>query len=97
MKATGFRTNIGKLRMTGDEASLEEFCASLDVTLTLEEGVELSGNQIRVTNYDNDTGMATIMFERSISVLAAEAILSPDDIILFGGFGDEELDDFTDI
>ena len=87
MNIIGFRTNIGTGRMEEGETE-EGFCGECHVFLKLHEGNIIEGNAINVTDYDNDTGMATVMFERSISQATAETLLDRHDIFLFDGFDD---------
>lgn len=90
MLVVGFRTDIGPGRMM-DEETEEQFCLDVVVSLKLYEGNEITGNNVTCVSYDNETGMATIMFDRPMSQSLAETLLSKDDIFLFDGFdGDHE-------
>jgi len=91
MNVLGFRTNIGPGRIE-DGGTEEEFCLECKVLLKLYEGNVIEGNDLYVTSYDNETGWATAMFERPISEMTAETLLSKDDILIFGGFGDVDFD-----
>ena len=88
MYVVGFRTDIGPGRMMDDETE-EIFCSEVIVSLKLHEGNEIKGNTVTCVSYDNETGLATVMFERPISQSLAETLLSKNDIFLFDGFEDD--------
>lgn len=88
MKVIGFRSNIGAGRMMDGETE-EQFCKECRVFLRLSEGNIVEGNDMTVTSYDNETGMATVMFERPMMQSTAETLLDEDDLFLFGDFDGE--------
>ena len=91
MNVVGFRTNIGPGRIEDDDTE-EDFCRECVVFLKLTEGTVINGNDLHVISYDNETGMATAMFERPISEMTAETLLDKNDIFLFGDFDEDDFD-----
>ena len=89
MLVIGFKTNIGPGRRM-DEETEEQYCSAVIISLKLHEGTEITGNNITCISYDNETGMATVMFERGVSESLAETLLSKNDIFIFDELEDED-------
>jgi hypothetical protein len=81
-RVKGFRRNIGANQMLPGE-TLSEFKKDCVLKLSLIEGNVLGNFKLSVLSYNNDTGLASIVFDRSISMPAAETLLDKDDLFLF--------------
>ena len=91
MNVIGFRTNIGPGRLEDGDTE-DDFCLECKVFLKLFEGNVIEGNDLFVTSYDNETGMATAMFDRPISEMTAETLLDKNDIFIFGDLDEDDFD-----
>jgi hypothetical protein len=83
-RVIGFMTYVGHDAL-GDK-TVEEFCAGCEIKLRLTEGNYISGIDMTVVNYVEESGLAVVIFDRTISKSFAETILGDDDLLIFGGF-----------
>ena len=82
MRVRGFIQNIGPGQML-DSENMDEFLSRCELNLMLPEGNVISGIKLSASSYDNDTGVATIMFDKEVTHEFAEIILGKHGIFIF--------------
>lgn len=81
MKILGFYKYLGPGLMP-DGMTLGEFCENYQVSFRLSDGTELGGIRLDIVEYDNDSGYATVLFDRSLSEISARTLLDDEDLLI---------------